>query len=66
MSEDHIQTLPTTLPTEQTHHHSALSPLEHPENYVRMLFIDYSSAFNAIVRDILVGMLMDLDSPPLT
>lgn len=32
--------------------HTALSHLEHHESYVRMLFINYSSAFNTIIPDI--------------
>ncbi|KAF7662859.1 hypothetical protein LDENG_00225120 [Lucifuga dentata] len=44
--------------------HTALSHLEHAGSYVRMLFIDYSSAFNTIIPDILVDKLTDLDSPP--
>ncbi|XP_077466721.1 PHD finger protein 12 isoform X2 [Stigmatopora argus] len=39
---------------------SALSHLEHPGNYVRMLFIDYSSAFNTIKPDILTDKLSHL------
>ena len=31
-----------------------------------MLFIDYSSAFNTIIPDILVSKLSDLGRPPLT
>ena len=42
--------------------HTALSHLEHRESYVRMLFIDYSSAFNTIIPDILVSK-MSGDSP---
>ena len=44
--------------------HTALSHLEHRESYVRMLFIDYSSAFNTIIPDILVNKLSDLGTPP--
>lgn len=46
--------------------HTVLSHLEHLGNYVRILFIDYSSAFNTIIPDILVNKLSDLDFPPLT
>ena len=35
--------------------HTALSHLEHPRTYVRMLFVDYSAAFNTIIPDILVS-----------
>ncbi|KAF7652535.1 hypothetical protein LDENG_00095010 [Lucifuga dentata] len=40
-----------------------LSHLEHSGSYVRMLFIDYSSAFNTIFPDILVSKLLDLHLP---
>lgn len=43
--------------------HTALSHLEHKESYVRMLFIDFSSAFNTIIPDILVRKLADLGLP---
>ena len=46
--------------------HTALSHLEHTGSYVRMLFIDYSSAFNTIIPDILVRKLLDLHLPPPT
>ncbi len=46
--------------------HNALSHLEHQESYVRMLFIDYSSAFNTIIPDILFSKLTDLGFPLLT
>ncbi|KAL0150985.1 hypothetical protein M9458_053712 [Cirrhinus mrigala] len=46
--------------------HNALSHLEHQESYVRMLFIDYSSAFNTIIADILFSKLTDLGFPSLT
>ncbi len=46
--------------------HNALSHLEHRESYVRMLFIDYSSAFNTIISDILFSKLTDLGFPSLT
>ena len=45
--------------------HSALEHLELPGMYVRMLFVDYSSAFNTISPDILVEKLANLDFPPL-
>ena len=35
--------------------HSTLSHLEHPGTYARLLFIDYSSAFNTIIPDILIN-----------
>src|SRR4029434_4608083 len=35
--------------------HTPLSPLELRGTYVRLLFIDYSSAFNTIISDILVS-----------
>ena len=46
--------------------HAALSHLEHRESYVRMLFIDYSSAFNTIILAILVCKLSALGLDPLT
>lgn len=46
--------------------HTAFSHLEHAGNYVRLLFIDYSSAFNTIIPDILINKLMDLQLRPST
>ena len=40
--------------------HSALSHLEQPGSYVRMLFLDFSSAFNTIIPSILVQKLQHL------
>ena len=40
--------------------HTALSPLDKRNTYVRMLFIDYSSAFNIIVPMKLITMLRTL------
>ncbi|KAI3374370.1 hypothetical protein L3Q82_006199 [Scortum barcoo] len=40
--------------------HTALSHLDQRDTYVRMLFIDYSSAFNTIVPSKLVTKLRDL------
>lgn len=40
--------------------HTALTHLEHQGSYVRMLFIDFSSAFNTIIPSRLVTKLMDL------
>ncbi|KAI3376154.1 hypothetical protein L3Q82_016680 [Scortum barcoo] len=40
--------------------HTALSHLDQRDTYVRMLFIDYSSAFNTIVPSELVTKLRDL------
>lgn len=40
--------------------HSALSHLEHQGSYVRMLFLDFSSAFNHIIPEILVQKLLQL------
>ena len=45
--------------------HSALSHLEQQQSYVRMLFVDYSSAFNTIIPDILITTLVTLGLPPL-
>ena len=46
--------------------HTALCHLEHRGSYVRLLFIDYSSAFYTIIPDILVSKLTDLGLHPLT
>ncbi|KAF7669875.1 hypothetical protein LDENG_00100560, partial [Lucifuga dentata] len=46
--------------------HTALCHLEQQGSYVRMLFVDYSSAFNTIIPDILVVKLLDLGLPSLT
>lgn len=46
--------------------HSALSHLERQGSYVRMLFIDYSSAFNTIIPDILIPKLRHLGLPSST
>ncbi len=40
--------------------HTALSHLENKNTYVRMLFVDYSSAFNTIVTATLVAKLQTL------
>ncbi len=40
--------------------HTALSHLENKDTYVRMLFVDYSSAFNTIVPATLVAKLQTL------
>lgn len=41
----------------------ALSHLEHSGNCVRMLFIDYSSAFNTVVPDLLMEKMLKLNLP---
>ncbi|KAM7373781.1 hypothetical protein PAMA_022061 [Pampus argenteus] len=46
--------------------HAALSHLEGQGNYVRMLFVDYSSAFNTILPHRLVTKLRDLGLPHTT
>uniref|UniRef100_A0A669EHA4 Reverse transcriptase domain-containing protein n=1 Tax=Oreochromis niloticus TaxID=8128 RepID=A0A669EHA4_ORENI len=46
--------------------HAVLSHLEQRQSYVRMLFVDYSSAFNTIIPDILINKLVNLGLPPLT
>lgn len=46
--------------------HTALSHLEQWESYVRMYLVDYSSAFNTIIPDILVSKLSDQGLHPLT
>lgn len=43
--------------------HTALSPLEKPGSSVRMLLIDYSSAFNTVMLGTLVDKLYNLDFP---
>ncbi|XP_028299247.1 thymidylate kinase isoform X1 [Gouania willdenowi] len=43
--------------------HTALSHLENKKSYVRMLFVDYSSAFNTIIPDILITKLLKLHIP---
>ena len=40
--------------------HTALSHLDKGNTYVRMLFIDYSSAFNTIIPSRLLSKLVDL------
>ncbi len=44
--------------------HTALNHLERQGTYVRMLFIDYSSAFNTIIPDILISKLSELGLSP--
>ena len=44
--------------------HTALSHLEHLGSYVRILFLDFSSAFNNIIPEILVEKLSHLGLPP--
>ncbi|TKS64906.1 N-lysine methyltransferase KMT5A [Collichthys lucidus] len=46
--------------------HAALSHLEQQGSYVRMLFVDYSSAFNTILPHKLVVKLRDLGLPEAT
>ncbi|KAK3546461.1 hypothetical protein QTP70_026310, partial [Hemibagrus guttatus] len=46
--------------TEDAGLHTSLSHLEHPKTYVRMLFVDFSSAFNTIVPHKLVDKLNNL------
>ncbi|CAI5682340.1 unnamed protein product [Oreochromis niloticus] len=46
--------------------HAVLSHLEQRQSYVPMLFVDYSSAFNTIIPDILINKLVTLGLPPLT
>ena len=46
--------------------HLTLSHLERPGTYARLLFVDYSSAFNTIVPSILVAKMTELGfSPPI-
>ena len=44
--------------------HNTLAHLEKDNTYVRMLFIDYSSAFNTIIPSRLVNKLSSLGFPP--
>lgn len=44
--------------------HTALNHLERQGTYVRMLFIDYSSAFNTIIPGILIRKLTELGLSP--
>uniref|UniRef100_A0A8C6LAW8 Reverse transcriptase domain-containing protein n=1 Tax=Nothobranchius furzeri TaxID=105023 RepID=A0A8C6LAW8_NOTFU len=46
--------------------HSSLQHLENPGTSVRMLFIDFSSAFNTIIPNIFVAKLINLNLPPTT
>ncbi len=46
--------------------HAALSHLEKPNTYIRMLFVDYSSAFNTIVPSQLINKLHALGLTPST
>ena len=43
--------------------HTALSPLEYPNTYVRMLFVDFSAAFNTTIPHKLVLKLIHLGLP---
>uniref|UniRef100_A0A3P9IH10 Reverse transcriptase domain-containing protein n=1 Tax=Oryzias latipes TaxID=8090 RepID=A0A3P9IH10_ORYLA len=43
--------------------HATLSHLEHPDTYVRMLFVDFSSAFNTVIPDKLTLKLHNLGLP---
>jgi len=40
--------------------HTAITHLQHPNTYVRMLFVDFSSAFNTVLPDKLVLKLLNL------
>ncbi len=40
--------------------HTSLSHLQHPDTYIRMLFVDFSSAFNRVVPHKLVKKLSNL------
>ena len=44
--------------------HTTFNHLERRNSYVRMLFVDYSSAFNTIISDILINKLLTLGLPP--
>ena len=43
--------------------HTALSHLENKKSYVRMLYVDYSSAFITIIPDIFITKLLELQIP---
>ena len=43
--------------------HTALSPLEYPNTYVRVLFVDFSAAFNITIPHKLVLKLIHLGLP---
>ncbi|XP_014842662.1 PREDICTED: uncharacterized protein LOC106917881 [Poecilia mexicana] len=43
--------------------HTALTHLQHPNTYVRMLFVDFSSAFNTVIPDKLVLKLLEVGLP---
>eukprot|EP00061_Rhincodon_typus_P008562 g31276.t1 len=57
---------PYSLPTDITKDtislalHSALEHLDNKDTYIRLLFIDYSSAFNTIIPSRLISKLQDL------
>ncbi len=42
-------------------HHTSRSHLENPDTYVRILFVDFSSAFNTVVPHKLVNKLRNLE-----
>jgi hypothetical protein len=44
--------------------HFVLQHLEHPNRYARLLFVDYSSAFNTVVPQKLFDKLVALELPP--
>ncbi len=50
---------PCSLPTEQTD----LQHLDRPGTYVRILFVDFSSAFNKIIPNLLLPKLTQLSVP---
>ena len=43
--------------------HTELNRLENKKSYKRILFVDYSSAFNTIIQDILITKLLELQIP---
>lgn len=43
--------------------HTVLNPLEDRKSYVRLLFVDYSSAFNTIIPDSRFNKLIQLQIP---
>ncbi|KAK0148357.1 NLR family CARD domain-containing protein 3 [Merluccius polli] len=58
---------PPSLPSSSSPCTPTFTVSEHEQqSYVRMLFVDYSSAFNTIIPDILITKLITLGLPPLT
>ncbi|KAI3355901.1 hypothetical protein L3Q82_004450 [Scortum barcoo] len=56
---------PLVLQLHQLALHTALTHLQLPKTYVRMLFVDFSSAFNTVIPEKLILKLHNLGSPGL-